>query len=75
VPASLTSPNGQQRQFPGCFRCQEITANQTNLTTMDRTLFFKTMVSLEQAFLGGRSLPRVRMTLAEMLVTELPITN
>jgi hypothetical protein len=70
VPASLTSPNGQQRQFPGCFRCQEITANQANLTTMDRTLFFKTMVSLEQAFLGNRCLPRVRMTLAEMLVRE-----
>ncbi len=75
VPASMTSPNGQQHQFPGCFRCQELTEGRTNVTTMDRTRFFKTMVSLEQAFLGGRTLPRIKMTLAEMLVGELPITN
>jgi len=72
VPASLTSPNGQQRQFPGCFRCQELTADLTNVTTMDRTRFFKSMVSLEQAFLQGRSLPKIKMTLAEMLVQPLP---
>ena len=75
VPSSMTSPNGQQHQFPGCFRCQELTAGRTNVTTMDRTRFFKTMVSLEQAFLAGRSLPRIKMTLAEMLVTELKIMN
>ena len=72
VPASLTSPNGHQRQFPGCFRCQELTADQTNLPTMERTLFFKTMVRLEQEFLRGRPLPRVRMTLAEMLLHAPP---
>ncbi|MBA3013326.1 MAG: hypothetical protein KKD63_06790 [Proteobacteria bacterium] len=75
VPASMTSPNGQQHQFPGCFRCQELTKDLTNVTTMDRTRFFKTMVGLEQEFLRGRSLPRIKMTLAEMLVTELPNTN
>ncbi len=75
VPASHTSPNGQQHQFPGCFRCQELTQGLANVTTMDRTRFFKSMVGLEQAFLGSRQLPRVRMTLAEMLLTELPITN
>ncbi len=74
VPASLTSPNGQERQFPGCFRCQELTADRTNVTTMDRTRFFKTMVSLEQAFLRGRDLPRIKMTLAEMVITELLIS-
>lgn len=73
VPASLTSPNGKQHQFPGCFRCQEVTTGLGNITTMDRTRFFKTMVSLEQAFLGGRTLPRVRMTLAEMLLQEPPV--
>lgn len=72
VPASLTSPNGSHRQFPGCFRCQELTADLTNVTTMDRTRFFKTMVSLEQAFLQGRSLPKIKMTLAEMLVQPPP---
>lgn len=73
VPASMTSPNGKQHQFPGCFRCQEITEGQANVTTMDRTRFFKTMVGLEQEFLRGHSLPRIKMTLAEMLVTELPL--
>lgn len=75
VPASLTSPDGHSRQFPGCFRCQEITAGRTNLTTMDRTRFFKSMVQLEQAFLLGRSLPKIRMTLAEMLLSPPPVTH
>lgn len=75
VPASLTNPHGQEHRFPGCFRCQEVTAGRPNVTTMDRTRFFKSMVGLEQAFLGGRSLPRLKMTLAEMLVSELPIMN
>ena len=75
VPASLTSPNGQQHQFPGCFRCQELTAGLSNVTTMDRTRFFKVMVQLEQQFLRGQTLPKVRMTLAEMLLREIPITN
>lgn len=75
VPASHTSPNGQQHQFPGCFRCQELTQGLANVTTMDRTRFFKSMVSLEQAFLQGRQLPRVRMTLAEMILSELPGAN
>lgn len=73
VPASLTSPNGQSRQFPGCFRCQELTKDLPNLTTLDRTKFFSTMVRLEQEFLSGRPLPRLKMTLAEMLVKEMPL--
>jgi len=75
VPASMTSPGGQNKNFPGCFRCQELTNGQTNLPTMDRTKFFRTMVQLEQSLLAGRpqKLPRVKMTLAEMLVTEPPI--
>jgi len=72
VPASITSPAGVARQFPGCFRCQELTCGQSNLPTLDRTRFFTTMVRLEQSFLQGRSLPKIRMTLAEMLLTEPP---
>jgi len=74
VPASITAPDGRSRQFPGCFVCQELTAGLTNVTTMDRTRFFTTMVSLEQSFLQGRSLPKIRMTLAEMLLQEPPIS-
>jgi len=74
VPASITAPDGRSRQFPGCFLCQELTAGLANVTTMDRTRFFTTMVSLEQAFIQGRSLPKIRMTLAEMLVQEPPIS-
>lgn len=73
VPASITAPDGRSRQFPGCFRCQELTAGQANVTSMDRTRFFKQMVSLEQSFLQGRTLPKIRMTLAEMLLQEPPV--
>jgi len=76
VPASMTSPDGRQsKNFPGCFRCQELTEGKTNLPTMDRTKFFRTMVQLEQSLLAGQAqkLPKVKMTLAEMLVTEPPI--
>ncbi|MDA8160899.1 MAG: hypothetical protein M0T76_09280 [Desulfobacteraceae bacterium] len=72
APASLTSPNGQRRQFPGCFRCQELTQGLSDVPTLDRTRFFKTMVRLEQEFLGARSRPRVKMTLAEMLLERPP---
>lgn len=74
VPASMTSPNGQDKQFPGCFCCQEQTSGKSNLPTMDRTRFFKEMVELEQALLAKQpqKLPRVRMTLAEMLVKGRP---
>jgi len=74
VPAGMTFPNGQRRDFPGCFRCQEITANLHNVTAMDRTLFFKKMLGLEREFVGPRlnALPRVKMSLAEMLLKPLP---
>jgi len=74
IPASMTSPNGQSKKFPGCFRCQELTEGQTSLPTMDRTKFFRTMVQLEQALLANQpqKLPRGKMTLAEMLVKGPP---
>nr|MBF0222965.1 hypothetical protein [Desulfobulbaceae bacterium] len=74
VPASMTNPDGQSKQFPGCFRCQELTEGQTSLPTMDRTSFFRTMVQMEQSLLAKQAekLPRVKMTLAEMLVKGAP---
>lgn len=74
VPASLTSPNGMKHQFPGCFRCQELNADKKNTTAMDRTLFFQKMVMLERSFVGPRvaQLPKVKLTLAQMLVKGPP---
>ncbi len=74
VPGSITMPNGQRRSFPGCFRCQEITAGRRNVTTMDRTRFFKKMRQLEDEFTGSRPqvMPKVQMTLAHMLLTPPP---
>ena len=72
VPASMTTPDGKKHSFPGCFRCQELTSSQKNITTMERTLFFQKMVRLEQSFLNGKNLPRVKLTLAEMLIKGPP---
>ena len=72
VPASMTSPDGGKHKFPGCFRCQELTSGRQNLPTMERTLFFQKMARLEQGFAGSRGLPRIKMTLAEMLVKGPP---
>ncbi len=74
VPSSMTFPNGQRRSFPGCFRCQEITADLQNVTAMDRTLFFNKMLNLEREFVGAglAAMPKVKMTLAQMMLTPLP---
>ncbi len=74
VPASITAPDGRNRQFPGCFRCQELTTGRTNVVTLDRSRFFKTMVNLEQSFVRGHLLPKISMTLAEMLLQEPPLS-
>jgi len=72
VPSSITMPNARSKTFPGCFRCQEIIQDKKNVTTMDRTRFFREMVLLEQSFMENQrpGLPRVKMTLAEMLIKE-----
>jgi hypothetical protein len=74
VPASFTLPNGQKKSFPGCFRCQEVTAGRGELPSMDRTKFFRDMVRLEQEFLGHKRylLPKMKMTIADMLLKGEP---
>ncbi|WP_462324523.1 hypothetical protein [Desulfoplanes sp.] len=70
VPNSLTNPNGSTRAFPGCFKSQAILKEMQHPPVLDRTRLYFRLVQLEQAFLGPkriRSLPRVNMTLAEML--------
>ena len=74
VPSAMTRPDGQAMRFPGCFRCQELTGDREDLPTVDRTDFYRELVGLEVAFLGSRRnfLPKVKMTLAEMLVQGPP---
>ncbi len=74
VPTVHTRPDGQQLEFPGCFRSVEKTGDLREYPKLDRTLFYRELAGLEQAFVGPKikSLPRVDLTLAEMIVMGLP---
>ena len=78
VTASMTRPDGQKLEFPGCFRCQEILEEEGNdrpaAPVMDRTDLLRRLVLLEQEFLQSKHhvLPRVKMTIAGMLVSGPP---
>ena len=74
VPGGFTMPSGGERRFPGCDRCQELTAELPHKTALDRTRFFRRMAALENEFIGRSrmSVPKVRMTIAEMLVRGKP---
>ncbi len=74
VPATFTRPDGQKLDFPGCFRCQEISAAKENIEPLDRTSFFQRLVNLEIELLGNKraTAPKVKMTIAEMIVKGPP---
>jgi hypothetical protein len=74
VPNVFRMPDGRERTFPGCFRGQEIGRNLERLPMIDRTGFYRELAELEIGFGGSRlkQLPRVNMTLAEMLVAGPP---
>jgi hypothetical protein len=74
VPNVFRMPDGRERTFPGCFRGQEIGRNLEKLPMIDRTGFYRELAELEIGFGGSRlkQLPRVNMTLAEMLVAGPP---
>ena len=75
VPNSLVRPDGKKMSFPGCFRCQELYSNLEEVPILDRTRFYRDLASLEMAFVGPKikDLPRVNLTLAEMLVQGPPL--
>ncbi len=76
VPNSITAPNGPTRSFPGCFKSQERMRTMLSPPLLDRTPLYIRLVQLEQGFVGPkrlRTLPRVNMTLAEMLVQGPPM--
>jgi len=77
VPASMTRPDGQTMNFPGCFRCQEIVddGDGGESPRVERTVLFRRLALLENDLLEGRRhlLPRVKSTIAEMLVKGPPV--
>jgi Fe-S-cluster containining protein len=74
VPNSFVRPDGRRVSFPGCFRCQELYSRLKEVPVVDRTNFYRDLASLEMAFVGPKikALPRVNLTLAEMLVQGPP---
>ncbi len=79
VPAVMTRPDGQSLRFPGCFRCQEIVrekyAQEDAAPAMDRTRIFIRLAELENRLLHGqrRRVPKVKKTIAEMIVQGPPV--
>lgn len=77
VPATITRPDGQEMCFPGCFRCQEIVEvgfSGQQPPAVVRTPLFHKLAVLENDLLEGRRhlLPKLRITIAEMLVKGPP---
>lgn len=74
---TLRQPNGRQLSFPGCFKCQDLTRDMENIPVVDRTPLYKELVGLEMGLLGNkiRTLPKVDLTLAEMIVMGPPELN
>ena len=78
VPATMTRPDGQTMRFPGCFRCQELVEkkydNSNQAPHVERTPLLRQLVLLESELLNNRRhlLPKVKMTIAEMLVKGPP---
>jgi hypothetical protein len=74
VPNSFRMPDGRLRAFPGCFRSQEISRGIDAPPQIDRTEFYRELAQLEMGFKGSRlrRMPRVNLTLAEMLVSGPP---
>jgi hypothetical protein len=74
VPSTFRRPDGQRMDFPGCFRCQEISKGITSVEPLDRTEFFQRLVGLELELLGEqrRGFPKVKLSLAQMIVQGPP---
>ena len=74
VPATFTRPDGQQIHSPGCFRYQENISTENSPEPLDRTQFFQRLVNLELELLGNkrRSAPKVKLTIAQMIVKGPP---
>ena len=78
VPAIMRFPNGQVRHFLGCFRCQEIVEARFVKTDhaphVERTPMLAKLIGLENELCEQQraTLPKVQMTIAEMLLAGYP---
>lgn len=78
VPAAMTRPDGKRLVFPGCFRCQDIVGvlktKGVEIPLVERTPLLRELVLLEQELLNENRhrCPKVKMTIAEMLVDGPP---
>lgn len=70
----LAAPGRPVQSFPGCWRHQELARDAGHAPVMDRTPLYRELAALERDLLGPRAgrLPRVDLTLAEMLVQGPP---
>lgn len=78
VPATMTRPDGQTLRFPGCFRCQDIVDGrdeQEQPPHVERTFLLRKLALLENELLENKRhlLPKVKITIAEMLVKGPPV--
>jgi hypothetical protein len=77
VPATLTRPDGQKLHFPGCFHCQDLVQRKYGKAQpphVERTPLLRQLVLLEDELFDNkrRLMPKVKMTIAEMLVKGPP---
>jgi hypothetical protein len=78
VPATMTRPDGKLLSFPGCHVCQEMVEKKygdpRESPFMDRTDLFRRLAALENEVLEGQRhlYPRVKLTIAEMIVKGPP---
>ena len=74
VPNELTVPGRGAQRFPGCWRAQELVDGGARAAVLDRTALYRELAGLEMALLGkkAKALPRVDLTLAQMLVMGPP---
>ncbi|UZP67279.1 hypothetical protein N1030_17045 [Desulfovibrio mangrovi] len=74
---TMLLPNGERRVFTGCYRFVDNVKGKPDelVPALDRTELYKELVQLEMEYVGAklRVLPRVNMTLAEMLVQGPPV--
>lgn len=83
VPATMQRPDGQRLNFPGCFRCQELVEQtfphesevQSVVPRTERTLLLRRLAMLEDELMDGkrRLYPRIKLTIAQMLVNGPPM--
>jgi hypothetical protein len=79
VPATMQRPDGQRLDFPGCFRCQDLVkkmfaAVSRAVPRAERTLLLSRLAMLENELMDGKRhlYPRIKMTIAQMLVNGPP---